>query len=454
MSPWQTPLSLSLLIKGVSAIVDGAVIYVNVDSVAVDDEEKRIEVVLTRSDSRGLECRCVFHRIPSILVHVRNTPFFAHDLSGGRRFLRAPLRRRRIPFRGYSDSRSHARRFLFPLRFRHRFPRGRPLPQFVCSANQLLSPPSSEFPPFPPFPPVPLVPQAAAEGTSPSSPISDSRGKSEVLPIGISHLSPRGTWEELDPTHVIAVEGVSFEKQGFAESSVYAISNRGNIELSVILFHSKKSNGTVFLVDLDSNSKSKTLLLPPKSTKFFTLLVYDFETPEETPLNETDLVDSALPLFETPETGSIPFKFLFSSLRKFMLSFTFHVTKIAPSFAIFDESGAEIDANSFFPLEIAEQSSGSYAFKTLPVLHVGSLPRGSTQIRNLTEKAMKLALLDTCPYYALKPSAGKQIRLTEFGGRFIELAGNEDFALTVELIVEMFLDRLKMSKVAPIFGVW
>ena len=66
---------------------------------------------------------------------------------------------------------------------------------------------------------------------------------------------------------------------------------------------------------------------------------------------------------------------------------------------------------------------------------------------------MKLALLDTCPYYTLKPSAGKRISHTEFGGRFIELAGNEDFALTVELIVEMFLDRINLTKVAPIFGI-
>lgn len=64
---------------------------------------------------------------------------------------------------------------------------------------------------------------------------------------------------------------------------------------------------------------------------------------------------------------------------------------------------------------------------------------------------MKLALLDTCPYYTLKPSEGKRISHNEFGGRFIELAGNEDFPLTVELIVEMFLDRIKMNKVAPIF---
>ena len=62
---------------------------------------------------------------------------------------------------------------------------------------------------------------------------------------------------------------------------------------------------------------------------------------------------------------------------------------------------------------------------------------------------MKLALLDTCPYYTLKPNEGKQIFHTEFGGRFIELEGNEDFPLTVELIVEMFLDRIKMNKVVP-----
>ena len=46
----------------------------------------------------------------------------------------------------------------------------------------------------------------------------DSRGKSEHLPIVVSHLSPRGTWDELDPMKLIEVEGVSFEKQGFAES--------------------------------------------------------------------------------------------------------------------------------------------------------------------------------------------------------------------------------------------
>ena len=62
---------------------------------------------------------------------------------------------------------------------------------------------------------------------------------------------------------------------------------------------------------------------------------------------------------------------------------------------------------------------------------------------------MKLALLDTCPYYTLKPNEGKQIFHTEFGGRFIELEGYEDFPLTVELIVEMFLDRIKMNKVVP-----
>ena len=202
------------------------------------------------------------------------------------------------------------------------------------------------------------------------SPMDDSRGKSDLSPIVISHLSPRGTWDELDPMKMVEVEGVSFEKQGFAESSVYAITNRGNIELSVILFHSKKSNGTVFLVDIDSNSKSKILFLPPKSTKFFTLLVYDFETPEETPINVTDLMDSQTQLNETPEIGSIPFKFLFSNLRKFMISFTFHVTKIAPSFAIFDSENEEIDENSLFLLEISEPSSGSYAFKNVPILHV------------------------------------------------------------------------------------
>ena len=201
----------------------------------------------------------------------------------------------------------------------------------------------------------------------------DSRGKSEHLPIVVSHLSPRGTWDELDPMKLIEVEGVSFEKQGFAESSVYAITNRGNIELTVILFHSKKSNGTVFLVDIDSNSKSKILFLPPKSTKFFTLLVYDFETPEETPMNETDLIDSQTQIVETPEIGSIPFKFLFSNRRKFMISFTFHVTKIAPSFAIYNDEDNEIDENSFFVLEIVEPSSGSYAFKTVPILHVWAL---------------------------------------------------------------------------------
>ena len=176
----------------------------------------------------------------------------------------------------------------------------------------------------------------------------DSRGKSDLSPIVISHLSPRGMWDELDPMKMVEVEGVSFEKQ----------------------FHSKKSNGTVFLVDIDSNSKSKILFLPPKSTKFFTLLVYDFETPEETPINVTDLMDSQTQLNETPEIGSIPFKFLFSNLRKFMISFTFHVTKIAPSFAIFDSENEEIDENSLFLLEISEPSSGSYAFKNVPILHV------------------------------------------------------------------------------------
>lgn len=115
MSPWQTPLSLSLLIKGVSAIVDGTVIHINADNLTVEEEEKRIEVILTRSESKTVECQCVFHSNSIyVIVYVRKAAVFAHESAGRRHYLLASLLHRRLPLRHCPDSRSPTRRFLLP----------------------------------------------------------------------------------------------------------------------------------------------------------------------------------------------------------------------------------------------------------------------------------------------------------------------------------------------------
>ena len=226
----------------------------------------------------------------------------------------------------------------------------------MCQPTQLSSFPPSKFP---------LLSTLLSTYPFISSSIDNSHEKHELSVISISHISAQGTWNELDLSKLIEVNGVSFEKQGFAESTAYAITNRGNVELSIILFHSKKSNGTVFLVDIDTNTKSKFLFLPPNSTKLFTLLVSDFETPEETPINESDLTDSQSQFQDTTGIGTIPFKLVFSNLRKFVISFAFNATKVVPSFTILNHD-EECVTNSYLSLEIEEQSSGSYALKNVP----------------------------------------------------------------------------------------
>ena len=68
---------------------------------------------------------------------------------------------------------------------------------------------------------------------------------------------------------------------------------------------------------------------------------------------------------DTSGIGAIPFKLVFSNLRKFVISFVFNVTKISPTFAILNRD-EECVTNSYLSLEIEEQSSGSYALKNVP----------------------------------------------------------------------------------------
>lgn len=143
MSPWQTPLSLSLLIKGVSAIVDGTVIHINADNVTVEEEEKRIEVILTRNESKGVECQCVFYSNSThSLVHVRKTPVFAHESAGRRHHVLSSILHRRLPLRHCPHSRPPARRFLLPQHLGYRI-----LPAGIRSQLVRLLRQSAAFPP-------------------------------------------------------------------------------------------------------------------------------------------------------------------------------------------------------------------------------------------------------------------------------------------------------------------
>ena len=103
------------------------------------------------------------------------------------------------------------------------------------------------------------------EGISSSEEWEASHGKSERSPILISGLNKQGEWQEIDTASIVEVEGILFEKEN-TECPVYAVTNRGNIELTVVLFHSKKEMTRLLFIDVDANCRSKILFVSEKNS--------------------------------------------------------------------------------------------------------------------------------------------------------------------------------------------
>ena len=78
-------------------------------------------------------------------------------------------------------------------------------------------------------------------------------------PISLSSLSRTGQWQCLPLNEDIQIEADAFDEDCSAESEVFGLKNRGNIDLSVILFHLDHNHISINFVDLETNQKTKLM---------------------------------------------------------------------------------------------------------------------------------------------------------------------------------------------------
>lgn len=179
------------------------------------------------------------------------------------------------------------------------------------------------------------------------------------LPIVLSSLNDEGKWDILPDQNPISLQGVSFINRGYYESSVYAITNRSNIDLTAVLFTNKKEITQLVMVDYFSTLKSKILslfcysiilrVIPPHSTRYFTIIISD--------LNENAC-----------ETTGF-FRLIFSNLRKFSYSFQYHLSWCNDPFII----RGNHDHSSPVSIQIEENKTSTYSIVNTPRLFVGTV---------------------------------------------------------------------------------
>lgn len=78
------------------------------------------------------------------------------------------------------------------------------------------------------------------------------------IPVVISSLQKSGVWKVFDENSILELEGVSYGVGGFVQSHVLGATNRGNVELTMSIFHSK-TRGQITFVDIMNNHRSRTL---------------------------------------------------------------------------------------------------------------------------------------------------------------------------------------------------
>lgn len=229
-NPLTPPLSLSVILKGVSAIVDGQVILVDGEKVLVGDK-KDVEIVISGRNPADIRTTVyVSEAIPFIAPvaplaqNASSVVFRLQSATVGffsALILIVDTRRKDFCFVNIAVA----------VILRH----CRNYPQFICNPAQALQ-----------LPAVSLQPLLLDE-----TPRTD-------IPVVISSLQKSGVWKAFDENSILELEGFSYGVGGFVQSHVLGATNRGNVELIMSIFHSK-TRGQITFVDLMNNHRSRTL---------------------------------------------------------------------------------------------------------------------------------------------------------------------------------------------------
>ena len=82
---------------------------------------------------------------------------------------------------------------------------------------------------------------------------------SKDAPITLSTLSPKGVWSPLALDRDIQIVGDACNEDGETESGVFGLTNGGNTDLSVILFHLQQEHRVISFIGMETNQKTKLL---------------------------------------------------------------------------------------------------------------------------------------------------------------------------------------------------
>lgn len=174
-------------------------------------------------------------------------------------------------------------------------------------------------------------------------------------------------------------------------------------------------------------------ILPAKSTKFFSIAVSGRE-------NEAEAALAAPETNNEKDSTYICFRLLFSNLQNYFIPFCFRVNRKEPLLDVRNSEGQSV-RNSLLVLRIEKDGSGQYGVSGASSLQVGMKKENHAQIANLSGKPIRVLVLSTCVYFRLQSQDGRCYG--SYGSSPAVIDAHSTLLLSFDLIVEMYLDRIK-----------
>lgn len=78
------------------------------------------------------------------------------------------------------------------------------------------------------------------------------------MPVILSSLLPSGQWTAIQESSVVELEEHVFGQDSIVMSKVIGATNRGNVELTMAMYHSK-IGGQIAFIDIETNQRMKYL---------------------------------------------------------------------------------------------------------------------------------------------------------------------------------------------------
>lgn len=174
-------------------------------------------------------------------------------------------------------------------------------------------------------------------------------------------------------------------------------------------------------------------ILPTKSTKFFSIAVSGRENEAEASLAASEASDEK-------DSTYICFRLLFSNLQNYFIPFCFRVNRKETLLDVRNSEGKSV-RNSLLMLRIEKDESGQYNVSGASALQVGVKNESYPQIANLSGKPIRVLVLSTCVYFRLQSQDGRCYG--SYGSSPAVVGAQSTLLLSFDLIVEMYLDRIK-----------